>query len=106
MTSQLPKIDRWHSEPLNVHRWSEHPEIKSLCDHLYADANLETLEPKGNRKARRNVKDSLRVLILDLYVKWLPFLGILTLSFYEQMGKWITSFQVQLIRRPIKHSIY
>ena len=71
MTSQLPKIDRWHSEPLDVHRWSDHPEIKSLCDHLYADANLVSLEPKGNRKARRNVKDSLRVLILDLYVRWL-----------------------------------
>ena len=71
MTSQLPKIDRWHSEPLDIHRWSDHPEIKSLCDNLYADANLETLEPKGNRKARRNIKDSLRVLILDLYVRWL-----------------------------------
>ena len=71
MTSQLPKIDRWHSEPLDVHRWSDHPEIKTLCDHLYVDANLVSLEPKGNRKARRNVKDSLRVLILDLYVRWL-----------------------------------
>ena len=29
------------------------------------------LEPKGNRKAKRTVKESLRVLILDLYVKWL-----------------------------------
>ena len=71
MANQLPKIDRWHSEPLDIHRWSDHPEIKTLCNHLYADANLETLEPKGNRKAHRNVKDSLRVLILDLFVRWL-----------------------------------
>jgi len=71
MTSQLPKIDRWHSEPLDVHRWSDHPEIKTLCDHLYVDANLVSLEPRGNRKAHRTVKDSLRVLILDLYVRWL-----------------------------------
>ena len=32
---------------------------------------MTTLEPKGNRKAKRTVKESLRVLILDLYVKWL-----------------------------------
>ena len=32
---------------------------------------MSSLEPKGNRKAKRTVKESLRVLILDLYVKWL-----------------------------------
>jgi len=71
MTDELPKIDRWNSEPLDVHTWSDHPEIKRLCDDLYDYANLATLEPKGNRKAKRTVKESLRVLILDLYVKWL-----------------------------------
>ena len=67
----LPKIDRWHSQPLDVHKWSEHPEIKELCNQLYNEAGLSVLEPKGNRKAKRTVKESLRVLILDLYVKWL-----------------------------------
>ena len=71
MTNYLPKIDRWNSEPLDVHTWSEHPEIKVLCDQLYDEAGLSVLEPKGNRKAKRTVKESLRVLILDLYVKWL-----------------------------------
>ena len=39
---------------------------------------MSSLEPKGNRKAKRTVKGSLRVLILDLYVKWLkdPSLSI------------------------------
>ncbi len=71
MTDDLPKIDRWNSEPLDVHTWSDHPEIKALCDQLYDEAGLSVLEPKGNRKAKRTVKESLRVLILDLYVKWL-----------------------------------
>ena len=71
MTDDLPKIDRWNSEPLDVHTWSDHPEIKALCDQLYNEAGLSVLEPKGNRKAKRTVKESLRVLILDLYVKWL-----------------------------------
>ena len=39
---------------------------------------MSSLEPKGNRKAKRTVKESLRVIILDLYVKWLidPSLSI------------------------------
>ena len=68
MADDLTKMDRWNSEPLDVHTWSDHPEIKTLCDDL---AGMSTLEPKGNRKAKRTIKESLRVLILDLYVKWL-----------------------------------
>ena len=71
MADDLPKIDRWNSEPLDVHTWSEHPEIKTLCDDLYDLAGMFALEPQGNRKAKRTVKESLRVLILDIYVKWL-----------------------------------
>ena len=71
MTDELPKIDRWNSEPLDVHTWSDHPEIKALCDQLYDEAGLLVLEPKGNRKPKRTIRESLRVLILDLYVKWL-----------------------------------
>ena len=80
MEDDLPKIDRWHSEPLDVHTWSDHPEIKALCDELYDAAGISTLvsKGKGNRKPKRTVKESLRVLILDLYVKWLkdPYLSI------------------------------
>ena len=71
MTDEIPKIDRWNSEPLDVHTWSDHPEIKALCDSLYEAAGMVSLEPQGNRQAKRTVKESLRVLILDLYVKWL-----------------------------------
>ena len=78
MVNDLPKIDRWNSEPLDVHTWSDHPEIKRLCDSLYEAAGMSSLEPKGNRKAKRTVKKASRVLILDLYVKWLkdPSLSI------------------------------
>ena len=65
---------------MDVHTWSDHPEIKVLCDELYDTAGICTLESKGkgNRKPKRTVKESLRVLILDLYVKWLkdPSLSI------------------------------
>jgi len=64
-------IDRWHSAPLDVHKWSDHPEIKSLSDRLYIKAGIDTLDKAGNRKAKKSAKDMLRVLLLDLYVKWL-----------------------------------
>lgn len=38
---------------------------------MYEAAGMSSLEPKGNRKAKRTVKESLPVLILNLYVKWL-----------------------------------
>ena len=49
MADDLTKMDRWNSEPLDVHTWSDHPEIKTLFDDL---AGMSTLEPKGNRKAK------------------------------------------------------
>ena len=78
MAEELPKIDRWHSEPLDVHRWSDHPEITALCDDLYELAGISSIESKANRKAKQSVKQSLRVLILDMFVKWLkvPTLSI------------------------------
>jgi hypothetical protein len=78
MVDKLPKMDRWHSEVLDVHTWSDHPEIKVLCDRLYTQARIDSLEKIGNRKPKRTVKDSLRTLVLDLYVKWLkkPSLSI------------------------------
>ena len=35
MADDLTKMDRWNSEPLDVHTWSDHPEIKTLCDDRY-----------------------------------------------------------------------
>ena len=78
MEDDLPKIDRWHSELLDVHTWSDHPEIKTLCDELYDHVGMSEIDHNGNRKAKRSVKEGLRVLILGLYVKWLkdPTLSI------------------------------
>ena len=71
MADDLPKIDRWHSEVLDVHKWSDHPEIKALTDRLYFEAGVDALDRSGNRRPKRTAKECLRVLILDVYVKWL-----------------------------------
>lgn len=28
-------IDPWHSRPIDVHRWSDHPEVKGLVDRIW-----------------------------------------------------------------------
>jgi hypothetical protein len=67
----MDKMDRWHSVPLDVHKWSDHPEIKALSDRLYVQAGINELDQEGNRKPKRTAKDMLRILLLDLYVNWL-----------------------------------
>ncbi len=69
--TNLSQIDRWHSRPVDVHRWSDHPEIKVLTEHLYVECSINTLDKAGNRKPKKTAKDMLRVLLLDLYVAWL-----------------------------------
>ena len=51
-----------HSQPLDVHTWSEHPETGAFVDHIY-DAYFGT----GNVAIR---KRHIKVLLLDLYVRW------------------------------------
>lgn len=65
--------DPWHSRPLDVHRWSEHAELKSLVLAIW-DTNFSDLErsvPVSGPRPKRKFKEQLRVLLLDLYVAWL-----------------------------------
>lgn len=62
MTS-LSNIDLNYSRPLDVHRWSDHPEVNSFVDKIYS--SLPALS--GNKQIR---KKHLKVLLLDLYVAW------------------------------------
>lgn len=59
----LPNIDLNYSRPLDVHRWSKHPEVNSLMDKIYS--SLPHIS--GNKTIR---KKHLKVLLLDLYVAW------------------------------------
>lgn len=74
----LPKIDRWHSVVLDVHKWSDHPEIKGLTDRLSDELEIGRPMNAGNRNPKKSAKDMLRVLLIDLYVNWLldPSLSI------------------------------
>jgi hypothetical protein len=60
------------SRPLDVHRWSDYPQLNNNC---ISDIAIE-VEAHEKRKRRRTsdeakkFKDALRVLVLDLYVAW------------------------------------
>lgn len=64
--------DPWYSRPLDVHRWSEHPELVGLVERLWNNlcADLDR-EKSGGPKPRQSFQNQLRVLLLDLYVAWL-----------------------------------
>ncbi|WP_264212601.1 hypothetical protein [Leisingera thetidis] len=38
----------WHSRPIDVHRWSDHPEVAELCDRIWDGylPNDQTSGPK------------------------------------------------------------
>lgn len=66
--SQLIKaIQLDNSSLFDVHRWSEYPEVKRGVDELYHQ--LKSVEGFALNSSIR--KKHLRVVVLDLYVKWL-----------------------------------
>ena len=53
-----------HSRPLDVHRWSNHPEVNCFVDCIYDNYF------KNNSSNHRIQKKHLKLVLLDLYVAW------------------------------------
>ena len=69
----MDDINRHHSRPLDVHRWSDHSEATKLRETVWDEYFKEAFPPiegKGN-KAKSEPKKQFKVLLLDLYVAWL-----------------------------------
>ncbi|NOX40908.1 MAG: hypothetical protein GXP05_10445 [Alphaproteobacteria bacterium] len=64
-------LDPHHSRPIDVHRWSDHPEVRALINDLW-DRHFQPWATKSTRgpKPKTRHKDQLKVLLLDLYVAW------------------------------------
>ena len=56
-------IDYMNSRPLDVHKWSDYPEVNNFVDEIYH--HLKSV--KGHRSSNKRL---LKVLLLDLYVAW------------------------------------
>lgn len=61
--------DPRHSRPIDVHRWSDHPEVAGLVDRIW-DEHMSEGAGTGP-KPKTSFRHQLRVLVLDLYVAWL-----------------------------------
>ena len=59
----LEKKDYSNSRPLDVHKWSEYPEVNRFIDEIFKDLSSFN----GNTKITKKL---LKVLLLDLYVAW------------------------------------
>ena len=66
------EINRHHSRPLDVHRWSDHPEAKKLRDSIWNQYFKERFgQSKRGRQPGSSSKKQFKILLLDLYVAWL-----------------------------------
>ncbi len=66
------EIDRNYSRPLDVHRWSNHPEVKAISEYLWHSYFIKEFPEsgRGNRELTPK-KNQFKVLLYDLYVAWL-----------------------------------
>ena len=66
-------MDVWNSRPLDVHKWSEFPEVNTFIDDLWGKF-LISFPHHGKRKRgaqpKAKPKVQFKVLILDLFVCW------------------------------------
>ena len=91
-------INPHHSRPLDVHRWSDHPEATRLRETVWNNYFKEAF-PEGGKgnKAKSEPKKQFKVLLLDLYVAWLddPELSIglgMTKSAYKENKRYNALF--------------
>ncbi|MDA9980192.1 hypothetical protein N9E38_01985 [Yoonia sp.] len=66
-------FDVWHSRPIDVHRWSEFPEVNQLVDRVFddfTDDQKANISGRSNNTGRASGRTHLKVVLLDLYVAW------------------------------------
>ena len=94
----MSDINPHHSRPLDVHRWSSHPDATKLRETVW-DQYFKDAFPEGGKgnKAKSEPKKQFKTLLLDLYVAWLddPELSIgigMTKSAYKENPRYNALF--------------
>ena len=68
----LSERDFDNSRTLDVHRWSEYPEVNSFVNGIYAEHFASSLTEEEKQKLDPEIqKKHVKVVLLDLYVCWL-----------------------------------
>lgn len=84
-----------HSRPLDVHKWSDYPEVNLWVNKLwkvYLDSEYPEATTAGKRP-KASAKQQFKVLLLDLYIAWLEdpelLIGVsLTKSSYKPNSRY------------------
>lgn len=63
--------DPWYSRPIDVHRWSDHPNVAKIVDRVWSEHFEDGDDKRPGPKPKTSHKNQLKVLLLDLYVSWL-----------------------------------
>lgn len=67
----MAPINPRHSRPIDVHRWSDHPEVNGLVKEVWEEFfGKEKEGPKPGPKPKTRRREMLKVILLDLYVAW------------------------------------
>ena len=69
----MTERDLDHSRPLDVHRWSDYPEVDKWVDRFWHEYLAEHFKDAGGagRKPKQTPRNMFKVLFLDLYTLWL-----------------------------------
>lgn len=57
-----------NSRRLDVHKWSEYPEVNAFVDTIWSDYIAKHITESDGRKQRQPTKGQFKVILLDLYV--------------------------------------
>lgn len=103
------EINRYYSRPLDVHRWSDHPEAKKIVHTIWSEYYSDSYPESGQgNKASSSRRKQFKVLLLDLYVAWLedPQLSIgvgMSKSAYKAKSRYNALYISYLIVEMVRH---
>lgn len=90
---EVPVDSVWNARPMDVHRWSDHPEVNFFVDLLWLEfETTNRIDAKSTRgkQPKQPKKNQFKALLLDLYVCWsedpLKYIGV-----HLSPNKWVPS---------------
>lgn len=71
--SSITPSQRRHSRPLDVHRWSDHPEVNKFVMKIWDAYLIEVFAPKNGvgKRPKTSLFRQFKVVLLDFYVAWI-----------------------------------
>lgn len=104
-------LDPLHSRPIDVHRWSDHPEVGDWVEQIWNEHFGDMERSRPGPKPKTPFRTQLKILILDLYVAWMedPELSIgvsMDTTAYDTRSRYnalnISKHIIQVINRLVE----